>query len=61
MQNKFLEVMALSVLREVAGCINKSTFFCIMCDECTDASSREQMVICIRWINTNLELQEDFI
>ena len=53
--------MALSVLREVAGCISKSTLFCIMCNECTDASNREQVVICTMWINTNLEPQEDFI
>lgn len=32
-----------------------------VCDECTDASNREQVVICIRWINTNLKPQEDFI
>ena len=61
MQNELPKVMALSVLREVAGCINKSTFFCVMCDECTDASNREQVVTCIRWINANLEPQEDFI
>lgn len=32
-----------------------------MCDECTDASNREQLVLCIHWINDRLELQEDVI
>ena len=32
-----------------------------MCDECTDSSNREQVVICIRWINDELEPHEDFI
>ena len=33
-----------------------------MCDECTDASNKEQLVICIRWISNNdLEVHEDVI
>ena len=61
MQNELLKVMALSILRDLSGRINRSTFFCIMYDKCTDASNREQVVICIRWINNELEPQEDFL
>ena len=32
-----------------------------MSDECTDASNREQLVICIRWVDSNLEAREEFI
>ena len=32
-----------------------------MCDECTDASNREQLTICIRWVDADLEPHEDFI
>jgi len=32
-----------------------------MCDECTDISNQEQLVICIRWVNEQLQPQEDFI
>ncbi len=33
-----------------------------MCDECTDSSNREQLVLCICWIDHgNLEPQEDVI
>ena len=56
-----LKVMALSILKKIAGCISTSKFQCIMCDECTDTSSREQLVICIRWIYQQLQPQEDFI
>jgi len=49
-QNEMLHVMALKVLREVSACIRPSTFFTIMADETTDASNREQVVICIRWV-----------
>ena len=62
MQNEFIKIMALSILREIAECIQKSTFFSIMCDECTDSSNREQLILCIRWIDHgNLEPQEDVI
>ena len=60
-QNELLKVMALSIVRKIAGYIKIATFFCIMCDECTDSSNREQVVICIRWINDELEPHEDFI
>ena len=54
--------MTLSILREIAECIEKSTFFSIMCDGCTDLSNREQLVLCIRWIDRgNLEPQEHVI
>ena len=32
-----------------------------MSDECTDASNREQLAICIRWIDSDLEPYEEFI
>ena len=60
-QNELLKVMALSIVRKIAGYIKIATFFCIMCDKCTDSSNREQVVICIRWINDELEPHEDFI
>ena len=62
MQNEFIKFMVLSILREIADCIQKSTFFSIMCDECTDSSNREQLVLRIRWIDHgNLEPQKDVI
>ena len=62
MQNEFIRFMALSILREIAECIQKSTIFSIMCDECTDSSNREHLVLCIRWIDHgNLEPQKDVI
>ena len=62
MQNELIKIMELSILREIAECIQKSTFFSIMCDKCTDSSNREQLVLCIRWIDHgNLEPQEDVI
>ena len=58
-QNK---VMAFLVLREISDAIQESCFYSIMCDECTDVSNKEQVVICICWIsNSDLEVHEDVI
>ena len=32
-----------------------------MVDETTDASNVEQVVICLRWVNENFEVQEEFV
>lgn len=42
-QNELLKFMALSLLRDIS-------FYSFMCDECTDAFNKEQLVICIHWI-----------
>ena len=60
-QNEILKIMALSTLRKIANELSQSQYFCIMSDECTDASNREQLVICIRWVDSNLEAHEEFI
>ena len=58
-QNEILRIMALNILRRIAAELKQSRFFC-MSDECTDASNREQLVICIRWVDSNLEPHEEF-
>ena len=58
MQNDMIKAMAISVLQSLG---KSSDFFTVMCDECTDSSSREQLSVCIRWINSQFEPQEDFI
>ena len=60
-QNELLKVMVLSILRDIAKNIQKSCFFTIMWSECTDAANKEQVVICIRWVDSNLEVFEDVI
>lgn len=32
-----------------------------MADETADISNKEQLVICLRWVDANLEVHEDFI
>lgn len=59
-QNEILQLLALSILRDVASNI-QNKFFTIMCDECTDSSNKEQLVICLRWVDEDLSVHEDFI
>ena len=38
-----------------------SKYFALMADEVTDSANNEQFVICLQWVNDNLEPNEDFI
>ena len=56
-----MSILSLKILREIGDCIRSAPFFCIMADEVTDSSNREQVVVCIRWLDEKLESHEDFI
>ncbi len=60
-QNEILKVMALSVLRQVVDSIHSAPFLSIMIDETTDVSNREQVVVCLRWVDRGLQAHEEFI
>lgn len=60
MQNEFLQIMDLHVLRKAATNIGERKFI-IMVDETTDASCTEHCVIVIRWVDSQLEFHEEFI
>ena len=46
--------MANHVIRDVVSEI-RGSFFSIICDEYTDISNKEQLTICIRWVDINAE------
>ena len=60
-QDELLTAMALNLLQKIAVNLTDARFFCIMCDECTDAANREQLVVCIRWVDYDLEAHEELI
>ena len=55
MHSEILKVMALNVLRQVTLSIQSAPFFSVMVDETTDISNKEQVVICFRWVDKQLE------
>ena len=60
-QNELLEVMGLKVVREIADSIRCAPFFTIMVDETTDIANKEQVVIVLRWVGSDLSVNEEFI
>ena len=60
-QNEMVKVIALRVLRKIAGSLQSTQFFTVMVDETTDVSNVEQVVICIRWVSEKFEVQEEFV
>ena len=60
-QNELLEIMAHFVLHGKIEEIRENGFFSIMVDEYTDVSNKEQLSFCLRSVNENLEVQEDFL
>ena len=59
-QNEILHVMAMQVLRNLTANL-QSTKFTVMVDETTDVSTTEQVVIVFRWVDSSLEVHEDFV
>ena len=59
-QNEILQVMALTVLRKIASNIQAENFT-IMIDETTDVSTTEQVVVVFRWVDSFLQVNEDFV
>ena len=49
-QNEIIAIMANYVIRDLVSEI-RGGFFSIMCDEYTDISNKEQLTICIRWVD----------
>ena len=60
-QNELIKIMALQILWHVSTLVQASKYFALMADEVSDSANNEQFVICLRWVNDNLELNEDFI
>ena len=59
-ENEILTIVANTVLRGVASSVRSAPFYSLMVDETTDSSCEEQVVICCRWIDDDLQAHEDF-
>lgn len=49
------------MLREISENIQNAKIFTIMADETADVSVKEQLVVCIRWVNDKFIIHEDFM
>ena len=59
-QNEIIAIMANHVSTYLVSEI-RGGFFSIICDEYTDISNKEQLTICIRWVDKELQAHEDFL
>ena len=59
-QNEIISIMANKAIRNLVADI-RGGFFALIVDEYTDISEKEQLTICIRWIDKHLEVSEDFL
>ena len=60
-QNGILKDMAMHILRSIVKNIKKSSCYSTMADETTDIVNKEQFVICILWVDNDLNASKDFI
>lgn len=60
-QNEFLSIMAMQMLREITASLQSSANFTIMVDETTDMSNKEQVVLVFRWVDNDLNPHEESV
>ena len=60
-QNEMMQIMALTVLQEVTENIQDVDFYSIMWDEATDVKNVSQLVVCLGWVDNELEVHDEFI
>ncbi|XP_062512635.1 zinc finger MYM-type protein 1-like [Corticium candelabrum] len=53
--------MGLCVLRGLLSEIRNARYYSIIADEATDVGHKEQLVVCIRWVDDNFDIHEDTI
>ena len=57
-----MQTMALRVLlQEVAENIQNVDFYLIMCNEATDVKNISELVVCLRWVDNEMEAHDVFI
>ncbi|CAB4030796.1 zinc finger MYM-type 1-like [Paramuricea clavata] len=59
-QNEIIEIMAHEVQRDLIKDIGTG-FFSIIADEYTDIGNKEQLTLCFRWVDEQLDGHEDFL
>ena len=54
-QNKMIQTLAHTVLRDVVSDIKQSRYFAILVNETTDASNKTQLVVCLRPLTDDMK------
>lgn len=59
--NEILSLLSLKVQTELRQTVKKRKYFSILADETSDISINEQMVVCLRTVDDNLDVEEHFL
>jgi len=59
-QNEILQLLANDVLRRVLVDVREARYYAVMIDETSDCSRHEQLVLCLRFCDSQLEIHEVF-
>jgi len=60
-QNEILQLMSHSIIRKIVNNVKQARYFAIIADESTDISGKQQLSVCLRWVDETFEMHEDFI
>ena len=61
-QNEVIQCIGSIIQQHIIARVKKSKYFCLICDETTDAGRREQLSICLRYVDMDTHtLREDFL
>ena len=55
-----MKVTALCILRKISAIVQATPFYTIMVNDTVDVSNKEQVVACLRWVDDNFKVHEDF-
>ena len=59
--NEMISLMGQALLRQLLTRMHNAGWYAIMADEACDISNLEQVTMCIRWVDNEYTVQEDFI
>ena len=63
-QNELIILLGNQVRESIVDSCRKAKFFAVIADECTDSSTKEQMSLCIRFLDKTdgcIEVREEFV
>ena len=57
--NEIMQIMSNYILRQLLVSIREASMYSLIVDEATDISKKEQLCMCIRWVDKDFEIHED--
>lgn len=59
--NEQISLIGLEILRSVLDDVRQAKWFSIMADETMDVAYKEQLVVCVRWVDDSFNIHEDML